>query len=142
MAAIRIAELNRLFRARHGEVLPDNETGRKAVFIAAQHLIQLAGHPQQRIMSWAALRAPWMTVAEVQEILATVATDPKTWKADTLAWQLGLTYADRQTLKITTIGAIDCNQAQRQAKRRMADKLRKRAARKARKIKDKKASAP
>jgi len=117
MSAIRVAELNRLFTARHGVELPNDETGRQCVMIAAHHLILLAGIPQDRLMRWARDRAPWLTVAEIEKILAEVAAHPKTWRADSLAWLLKLTYADRQALSITTIGAIDCSKIQREAKR-------------------------
>lgn len=133
MSAIRIAELNRLFEARHGIELPNDETGRQCVMIAAHHLILLAGLPQDRLMRWAYDRAPWLTVAEIEQILADVAAHPKTWRADSLAWLLKLTYADRQTLGIKTIGAIDCNKTQRAAKRRAAAKARAKAYRAAQK---------
>lgn len=126
MSSLRIAELNRLFKARHGEQLPDTTEGRQMVAIAAQHLVQLSGAPQKRLMDWCSIRAPWLTVAEIEATLAQVATHPRSWKADSLAWLLKLTYADRQALKITTIGAIDCNKAQRAALRKTKDKLRKR----------------
>ncbi len=118
MSSLRIAELNRLFKARHGEQLPNTAEGRQMVTIAAHHLVQLSGMPQKRLMDWCSIRAPWLTVAEVESILAEVACHPRSWKADSLAWLLKLTYADRQALKIGTIGAIDCNKAERAALRK------------------------
>lgn len=132
-AAIRLSELNRLFKARHGDCLPHDDTGRELVSIAAHHMIRLAGHPQQRLMNWASLRAPWLSIEEVNGILAETATSPKTWKADTLAWRLRLTYAERQVLKIASIGAIDCNAQQRAARRRARSKARSKAYRTAKK---------
>jgi hypothetical protein len=129
-AAIRVAELNRLFRARYGEQLPDDADGRGCLWIVAQHLMQLAGHPYQRLMMFAAIRAPWLTITEATALLADVASKPMTWKADSLAWRLKLTYADRQALKIKTIGAIDVNRSQRAQKRRNASKKRSRLYRK------------
>jgi hypothetical protein len=124
MSAIRIAELNRLFEARHGLELPDDEIGRECVTIAANHLMLMPGLPQKRFMEWARSRAPWLTIHEIEQILADAASRPQTWKADSLAWRLRLTYADRQALKITTIGAIDCNKAQRAKLRKAASKAR------------------
>jgi hypothetical protein len=124
MSAIRVAELNRLFEARYGTVLPDDETGRECVTIAANHLMLMPGLPRERFMEWAAVHAPWLSVQEVGQILADAASRPQTWKADSLAWRLRLTYADRQALKITTIGAIDCNKAQRTKLRKAASKAR------------------
>lgn len=140
LSAIRIKELNRLFTARYGEILPNNEAGRQAIEIIAHHLVCLPGLPQKRLHDWATLHAPWMTVADVQTILAKVVTQPRTWKADSLAWLLKLNYADRQALKITTIGAIDCNASQRAAKRRQ--KAKKRAKLSRDKQKEKLACAP
>lgn len=134
LAAIRIAELNRLFSARYGERLPDNEIGREAILIVAHHMICLAGHPQQRMTQWAELRAPWLTVTELHAVLAEIATRPQTWKADSLAWRLKLTYADRQALKITTIGAIDCSAKRRQTLRRNKQKQRMKKLRKAKRL--------
>ena len=89
------------------------------MWIVAQHLIQMAGHPQQRLMAWAGLMAPWLTVVEATKVLGDVAMHPVTWKADSLAWRL-LKLTDALTgslLKIKTIGAIDCkqNRARQQA---------------------------
>ncbi len=133
MASLRIAELNRLYRARYGDVLPNNETGRQMITIAAHHLIHLAGDPQKRLMTWCSARAPWLTVAEVAATLSEVASNPRSWKADSLAWLLKLTYADRQALRIGTIGAIDCNARQRAALRKAKAKKREHARRTAQK---------
>ena len=133
-AAIRITELNRLFTARYGEILPDNELGRDALFIVAHHLIHLAGIPHKRIGDWAQQYCPWLTMREFQTLLGDVAQRPIVWKADSLAWRLRLNYADRQTLKITTIGAIDCNANQRAAKRRLKQRQRMKRLRKAKRL--------
>ena len=124
MSAIRVAELNRLFKARYGEVLPDNEIGRECAVIIANHLIMLPGLPQKRLMDWAEHHAPWLNMEELAQLLADAASRTQVWKADSLAWRLRLTYADRQALKITTIGAIDCNKAERAKIRKAASKAR------------------
>ena len=121
-AAIRISELNRLFAARYGGVLPDNEAGAEAIHIVAHHLIQLAGVPQARFANWAIEHAPWLTLSGMNAVLAEVVQRPQTWKADSLAWRLKLTYADRTTLKITTIGAVDFSAAKRKTLRRKRKK--------------------
>jgi len=133
MSAIRIAELNRLFEARHGKILPDNELGRECVWIAANHLILLPGVPSARFFDWAKERAPWLTAAELEQLLADAASKTQTWTADSLAWRLKLNYADRQALKIKTIGATDCNKWQRAKIRKAAAKARMRRHRTAQK---------
>jgi len=125
-AAIRIAELNRLYRSRYGRIgeaiceLPNDETGRSLVVIVAHHLIRLAGEPRRRLTDWGREFAPWMTIADVDDVLAAVTRSPLSWKADTLAWRLRLSFAERQALGIGTIGATDMNKAQRAERRRQS----------------------
>jgi hypothetical protein len=133
MSAIRISELNRLFQARHGEVLPDNDMGRECVWIAANHLILLAGVPSVRLFEWAKLHAPWLTTAELEQLLSDAASKTQIWTADGLAWRLKLTYADRQALKIKTIGSIDVNKRERANLRKAAAKAREKRRRDAKK---------
>ena len=99
-AAIRVAELNRLFRARYGDVLPQDERGREAMWVVAQHLIQLSGVPLDRLMKWSSLAAPWLTVGEAVAVISDVAGHPMKWKADSLALSdsAGIA-ADRQALR-------------------------------------------
>jgi hypothetical protein len=126
LVGLRLKDLNRLFTARYGERLPDDDAGRDDVAIVAHHLAQYAdGHPAKRITSWVRLRAPWMTVAELDALITEAIAKPKRWRADKLAWRLRLTAADRSALRITTIGAIDANRAQRLARRRERDRKRK-----------------
>lgn len=132
LVGLRVRDLNRLLTARYGEQLPDDDAGRDDVAIVAHHLAQYAdGHPGKRITSWVKLRAPWMTVAELDALILECLTRPKRWRADKLAWRLRLTAADRAILRITTIGAIDANAAQRKARRRERDRKRRAAERKA-----------
>jgi hypothetical protein len=80
---------------------------------------------QASIRTWVELHAPWMTFAELATLIQDVEERPRRWRADKLAWRLRLTRADRDRLGITTIGAIDFSLAERQARRRQRDKLRK-----------------
>lgn len=126
LVGLRVRDLNRLLTARYGESLPNDDAGRDDVLIVAHHLAQYAdGHPAKRITQWVRLRAPWMTVAELDALIAEALTKPKRWRADKLAWRLRLTAADRKALRITTIGAIDASKAQRLARRRERDRKRK-----------------
>ena len=50
IAALRVAELHRLFRQRYrGHTQPDDDDGRDNVQIMAHHLAKLADNPQKRI---------------------------------------------------------------------------------------------
>ncbi len=139
-AAIRISELNRVIRARYGHFmepraeLPNDETGRAIVVIVAHHLVRLAGTPQARLLNWARDWAPWLSVVQIDAVLHEVIDSPQTWKADTLAWRLRLTDTERSALRIGTIGAIDCNKHQREARRRKNTRLRERERRRQKRL--------
>ena len=90
------------------------------MWVVAQHLIQLSGVPLDRLMKWSSLSAPWLTVGEAVAVISDVAGHPMKWKAGIARHgEFKLTYADRQVLRITTIGAIDFNASKRKAKRRI-----------------------
>jgi hypothetical protein len=106
IATLRLHDLARLFRARWGITLPDDDAGREDMMTAVNHLASLK-EPLKRIDDWLGLWCPWITLRERNTIAAEAMIHPQRWKADQLAWRLRLTYADRQALAITTIGAID-----------------------------------
>jgi len=118
LAALRVHDLSHLYRHRYGETLPDDDAGRDDLLILAHHLAGLPGDLTRHLGAWASLRAPWLTDTEAADLAERVGTAPLRWHADTLAWRLGLTMAERTALGITTIGAIDCNKAEREAARR------------------------
>ena len=109
LVALRIADLRRLFRARYGRTLPDDDAGREDARIMAHHLARLA-NPERRIAAWLELHAPWMAAADVATLITKVMTKPLRWRADKLAVRLNLFDAERHRLRITTIGAVDAGQ--------------------------------
>ena len=124
IATLRLHDLARLFRARYNSVtLPDDDAGRDDAMVAVHHLANL-DQPLKRIDDWLGLWCPWITLGERNKIAAEVMVHPQRWKADQLAWRLRLTMADRTALGITTIGAIDCNKAQRKKRRLLKQKQR------------------
>lgn len=128
IAALRLNDLARLYRARYGITLPDDDAGRDDIAVAVNHLASLA-HPRQRILKWLEVWAPWMTLKECETITAKAIMHQQHWTADQLAWRLRLTMADRTALAITTIGAIDCSRSERRKLRKLKAKLRERARR-------------
>jgi hypothetical protein len=120
--AIRCAELERLFIARYGRQLPDDDAGRADARLMAHHLAHRPGDARHRIAAWLGSAAPWMQEDERAELLATVIAKPLRWRADKLAACFGLTAAERERLHIRTIGAIDLDKAER-AKRRAERKV-------------------
>lgn len=130
LVGLRLNDLAKIFRARYGHVLPDDDAGRDDLMVAVHHLASLA-HPRAHVTRWLELWAPWLTIAEHKQIIGDALANPQRWKADALAWRLRLTAADRRMLGVTTIGAIDENKAARAKRRRMLDRQRKANARKA-----------
>jgi hypothetical protein len=117
LAALRLNDLARLFRARYGVTLPDDDAGRDDMMVAVNHLASLA-HPKRRIENWLDLWCPWMTRAESGTIIAKAIVHQQHWSADQLAWRLNLIDEDRTWLGITTIGAVDCSKRERIARRK------------------------
>lgn len=132
MAGLRCAELERLFAARYGHELPDDDAGRADVVIMLHHLARCAGDPRQRSTAWCAAHAPWLAAAaELEAMLDDVIEKPRRRRADILAERLGLTAAERRRLRITSIGAIDQSKAERLADRKQRKRLASRERRRA-----------
>jgi hypothetical protein len=130
MAALRVADLKKLFYARYGRLLPDDDAGRDDAFVMAQHLAKRP-NPERRIPAWLSLNCPWMSQVDAQKLTARAITKPIRWRADKLAKRLNLMEAERQRLRITTIGAVDLDQAERTKRRKEAKRQAMAAARRA-----------
>jgi hypothetical protein len=131
LTLIRMRELERLFERRYGRLLPDDDAGRDDLIVAAHHIALLRGDVIKHIVDWARAWAPWMPSAEAERLAERVAAEPRKWTADTLAWRLRLSWAERTDLRITTIGAFDMSKAEREVER----KRRRREAERARRAK-------
>lgn len=118
MGALRVTELQRLRRARYPQGIPDTPNGRVLVRVIVHHLAGLVGDQHRRVTGWLAEHASWMTLADQKALLVEIATKPRRWRADRLAWRLKLIEADRKKLRITTIGAIDVNKTNRLERRK------------------------
>lgn len=123
MTALRVTELQRLRRARYPQGIPDTPDGRVMVRVLVHHLAGLAGDQQRRISGWLDENAPWMSLADAKALMAEIATKPRRWRADRLAWRLKLIAADRAALRITTIGSIDLDHIQRTERRKERKRL-------------------
>jgi len=119
MAAIRLAELTRWLDDAIGAgcELEQCQQSADTARLFAHHMGALPDAPR-RITAWLTDRAPWIKGADRERLISEVTQCPLKWSADKLAWKLRLTDAKRAELKITTIGAIDCNRDQRQARQR------------------------
>lgn len=117
MAAIRLSQLTRWLddTIGAGVELEPNEDSIRLARIFAHHMGGLSDAPR-RIASWLGDRAPWIKGIDRERLISEVTQCPLKWSADKLAWKIGLTDEQRTRLKITTIGAIDCNADQRKAR--------------------------
>jgi hypothetical protein len=127
-AFIRIRELELFFADRYGAVLPNDDAGIDDIFVIANHLAHLDA-PDQRIAAWVHQRAPWYGDDRTAALIRNVTLKPLKWRADKLAQRLGLDYATRTRLGITTIGATDCGKTKRAALRKKRNNAAKRASR-------------
>jgi hypothetical protein len=123
ITTLRVAELRRLFQARYGHVLPDDDAGRDDVLIMANHLAR-GQDAERRIALWLGLWAPWMSKQEIIAIATKVIAKPIRWRADKLGIRLRLTEAERTRLGITTIGSVEVTKAERLARRRQRTRQR------------------
>lgn len=119
----RVRELERLFDDRWGSTLPDDDSGRDDLFVAAHHLAQF-GDPHQHIPAWARDRAPWLLEAECSDLIERVIRKPRKWRAQRLGDQMRLTPEERDRLEITTFRAAGFTDDDMKAKRAASEKER------------------
>ncbi len=110
---IRMRELERIYEARYGRCLPDDDAGRDAAEIMAHHIAHRRGEVSAHIRNWLRMWAPWMSGADVAALIARVSAGPLKFTADQLGVHLRLTMKERTDLRITTIGCHDFTKAER-----------------------------
>jgi hypothetical protein len=126
---ILLRQLERLCRTRWGQQLPNNKDGRETVIVAAHTIAGLGGEVVKHIVAWASLRASWLPDERARQLAEHIDTNPIKLGADTAGWRLKLTIAERTALRITTIGAVGQNKAQRAAERKRRQRVRAQARR-------------
>jgi hypothetical protein len=117
---VRFCELETVFAHYfRGIHLPDDDAGRDCLYIAACHLWHLGRRcgVDAAIRAWAAIWAPWCSPEELAALIDRVEVNPRKWNADEMAQELGITFAVRQALGLTTIGSIDVDKAGRVKRR-------------------------
>lgn len=132
-ARIRVLEIEKLIRARHGAVVPDARDTHDLP--AALAYLTAAAGGRADIDSWARRWLPWLDDPKVLQAARTLADKltnskrgPCILPADDVAKLLGVTLAERERLRLNTIGACDLPRAQRlqeaAARKRNADRER------------------
>jgi hypothetical protein len=112
-AHFRKGELERLFSARYGRQLPDDDAGLDDLKVMFNVIACTGGKVVKKMLNWAEVWAPWI---EAETLAEKIAAKPRRFRADTMARRLGLTLDERTRLRICTIGAIDCTKEQRKEK--------------------------
>jgi hypothetical protein len=131
--AMRTGDLNKLFAKRYRStredyVFPDDDAGIDDLRILLGHY---AYSNPQRLTKIAALRAPWLAGVQFDYMMADATMSPRTWTFQELGDHMNLTEAERRDLGIRTIGTIDVTSKQRKQARKVRDKDRKAAKRRA-----------
>ncbi|MBX4895329.1 hypothetical protein [Rhizobium bangladeshense] len=127
----RMREIEKLIRHRHGEIVPEADDALIYVeVIASLAFVEFGEGFVEVVLGWAARWLPWAGKAAIEEVIyerTKLRFSPLS--ADALAHALHLSYAERSTLGIRTIGAFDVPKAKREklqkAKRRQRDRCRK-----------------
>jgi hypothetical protein len=128
--ALRRRDLETVFRHYYGNTLPDGDDGREDAELVLQHMVHLTKAPD-RMREWLRVWAPWLEPNESDQIIERVISRPRLYKADTLAAEINLTAANRERLKITTIGATDLPRDARLAARKERSRIAKETRRRA-----------
>jgi hypothetical protein len=116
---LRLAEIERLLQSRWGNTLPGDKIGWDAFVFAAHTIAGRRGEIIKHIVAWAGLWAPWLPAERATVWARRIAANPLKFKADTAAWRLRVTRAERSALAIRTIGDIESNAEQRAAEKRI-----------------------
>jgi hypothetical protein len=126
LAPLRLHQLRVLFRSRYGIALPNDDAGMEDLELLVGYIVLCGKNPWPQIETW----APWCAEADAERMIESAARFPVGHTADDLGRRLGLRYAERQRLNLTTIGSIDVDCVERDRLRRQRcndEKKRKRA---------------
>jgi hypothetical protein len=107
---LRYGALLKLFRHRWGNVLPDDDAGRDDLWILVTNVSLAAAEPEKKMRHVIDMWAPWMSIEEREAYIKHVCGLDKyerTPTAKELGERLGLTNAERETLKLWAVLPID-----------------------------------
>jgi hypothetical protein len=108
IARCRLAEARRWFAHRRWAQLPRGTRGQSILrWGADQAWLAASRNPQTSVRRWCRKWAPWLTVGELNELIAYTNDSNKRWSADQCALVLGISVADRTRLGLRHLGADD-----------------------------------
>jgi hypothetical protein len=132
---LRLAELGRIIADRCGRFIPDTPDGLALLEVLVAHSVANEADREKRAEHARGVvrrYVPWMDGARVDALVRTMSRRRRGLpKADDVAKAINLSLADRQRLKIRTIGAVDMTKRQRKARRTAEAKARSERARRA-----------
>lgn len=127
---IRIQELKRLIRDRHGrDELPDTKAGGEFVRFALEHFAHM-DNGDGLARNFASIYAPWLAESEFDRIWDCISVNPPRTDASEAGIRVDLTFEERERLRITTMFCIDKTreevEANKKEKKRARDRDRQR----------------
>jgi len=134
ITVVRTREVRLVLQRRyepHGGMVPDDDAGRDDLEVLLSYVAEInrmtdpIGRATREAMDW----APWMSKEEATQMAEHALRNPIRLSADDLAERLGVTYAMRSDLKLTTIGSTDVSKAERAELRRQRNTERMQASR-------------
>ncbi|WP_156898746.1 hypothetical protein [Bradyrhizobium erythrophlei] len=120
LSALRLTELQRLYTARWGLYLPDDDAGRDDLLLAFHQIPNI-----DACIEWAAAWAPWLHREDALALAHQTAAARQWLKARALGERLGLTDAERTALNIKTARPIDVSDEALLERKRVRDRQRK-----------------
>jgi hypothetical protein len=75
ITVLRISELERYLRLRHGTVLPDDHAGREDLVILLNHVAHNRTDPRGKMLGYVRRWAPWSPADESEALLAMILAD-------------------------------------------------------------------
>jgi hypothetical protein len=115
---VRLRELEVIYGWRYGTRLPYNAVGLDLLKLAAHHIAHFGRGAFDHIVAWAEQWMPDLPRDVAEEIAERVVAKPLRYKAATLGWRLGLTRAERDVCRVTTIRAMNMTEADMQVERK------------------------
>jgi len=124
---LRLGDLQKIMRARHGHTLPDDDAGRE-YFHELLLPISLGPEHGRRMLNAVEVWAPWIDKTEATQLIDQINRTPGYLRKPT-ARQLGdklrVTNGERERLKLKTVKPFDMTDMQLKELRRAKDRARK-----------------
>jgi hypothetical protein len=113
----RLREIERVLSWHYGPILPDDDAGRDDLHVLLS-VCKAVGHGWDNAAGFIRKWGPWMSEADAKRAYTDANLATAYLNADAMAKRLGVTWAERQSRHLRTIGAIDLPKAEREKMRR------------------------